>query len=225
MIVPAAAGERRAPDPAPRLCVLALLVLLAGAGVVVPAAAAELFRYRNSEGVLVLANTIPAEYAAQGYTVIDHRGRVLRVVPRQLSEEEIAAREEERAAEREAEAARRARRRQDEELLRLYSTPADVERALDRKLESIEGAIDTVEANIQRLRTQKRNLQARAADIERSGEPIPQRILSGIRSIDDQIAEKQREIESREAEVVATREDYAEDRERLRYLLGLTDDA
>lgn len=149
--------------------------------------AAELFRYRNSAGVVVLANTIPAEYAAQGYTVIDHRGRVIRVVPRQLSDEEIRARSEAEAAEREAQAARLARRRQDEELLRLYSTPDDVERALARKLASIEGAIDTVEANIQRLRTQKRNLQARAAEIERSGQPIPQQVISGIRSLDDQI--------------------------------------
>lgn len=186
--------------------------------------AAELFRYRNSEGVVVLANTIPAEYAAQGYTVIDHRGRVLRVVPRQLSDDEIVERDAELAAEREAEEARMAQRREDEELLRLYSTPEDVERALQRKLASIEGAIDTVEANIQRLRTQKRNLQGQAAEIERSGSPIPQRIISGLRSLDDQIAEKEREIEAREAEILATREDFDADRERLRYLLGITDD-
>jgi len=184
--------------------------------------AAELFRYRNNDGVVVLANTIPAEYAREGYTVIDHRGRVLRVVPRQLSEAELAAQAEAEAAERAAQAARLARRRQDEELLRLYSTPDDVDRAMERKLESIEGAIDTVNANIQRLRTQKRNLQAQAAEIERSGQAIPQNILSGIRSIDDQIAEKEREIEAREAEVLATQADFEKDRDRLRYLLGLS---
>lgn len=202
----------------------AVVCLLAAASAPFEAAAAELFRYRNGSGVVVLANTIPAEFASQGYTVIDHRGRVIRVVPRQLSDEEIEARSLAEAAEREAEAGRMARRRQDEELLRLYSTPDDVERALARKLESIEGAIDTVQANIQRLRTQKRNLQGRAAEIERSGQPIPQQIISGIRSLDVQIEEKQREITSREAEIVATREDYAEDRERLSYLLGLSDD-
>lgn len=201
------------------VCLLAALALPEGAH------AAELFRYRNGNGVVVLANTIPAEYASQGYTVIDHRGRVIRVVPRQLTDEEIQARSEAEAVEREAEAERLARRRQDEDLLRLYSTPDDVERALERKLASIEGAIDTVEANIQRLRTQKRNLQARAAEIERSGQPIPQQVISGIRSLDDQIAERQREIASREAEILATREDFAETRERLRYLLGLSDDA
>jgi chromosome segregation ATPase len=200
------------------LCVL-LLAFCA-----LPLSAAELFRYRNSEGVVVLANTIPAQYATQGYTVLDHRGRVLRVVPRQLSASEIVERDAELAAEREAEAERMAQRQEDEELLRLYSTPDDVERALQRQLESIEGAIDTVEANIQRLGTQKRNLQVQAAEIERSGKPIPLRIISGLRSLDDQIAEKQREIEAREAEILATRQDYAADRERLRVLLGLSDD-
>ena len=165
-------------------------------GLASTAAGAELFRYRNSDGVVVLANTIPAEYASNGYTVIDHRGRVLRVVPRQLSGAELAARAEAEASERAAQAERLERRRADEELLRLYSTPEDVDRAMERKLASIEGAIDTVKANIQRLRTQKRNLQAQAAEIERSGQSLPQNILSGIRSIDDQIAEKEREIES-----------------------------
>lgn len=201
----------------------AALVLLAVASL--PASAAELFRYRDANGVVVLANTIPAEYATQGYTVIDHRGRVLRVVPRQLSEAELAERAAELAAEQEREAARLARRQADEDLLRLYSTPEDVERAMARKLASIEGAIDTVRANIQRLRTQKRNLQGQAAEIERGGEPIPSNIINGIRNIDEQIAEREREIVARESEIVATRADFDKDRERLRYLLGLTDDA
>ncbi|MEE4301485.1 MAG: DUF4124 domain-containing protein [Pseudomonadales bacterium] len=198
--------------------------LLGLSGVSVDGLAAELFRYRNSAGVVVLANTIPAEYATQGYTVIDHRGRVIRVVPRQLSEEEIQARAEAEAAEREAEEARLARRRQDEELMRLYSTPEDVERAMARKVASIQGAIDTVNANIQRLLSQKRGLQTRAAEIERSGRPIPQTVIDGIRSVEEQISEKQREIAAREAEILATREDFAEDRERLRYLLGPSDE-
>ena len=198
----------------------AMILLFAGFAPAI--LAAELFRYRNSDGVVVLANTIPAEYARKGYTVIDHRGRVLRVVPRQLSAAELEARAEAEAAEQAAQAERLARRRADEELLRLYSTPEDVDRAMERKLASIEGAIDTVKANIQRLRTQKRNLQARAAEIERSGQGLPQNILSGIRSIDDQIAEKEREIEARQTEVLATRAEYEKDRDRLSYLLGLS---
>ena len=139
-----------------------------------------------------------------------------------MSGAELAARAEAEASERAAQAERLERRRADEELLRLYSTPEDVDRAMERKLASIEGAIDTVKANIQRLRTQKRNLQAQAAEIERSGQSLPQNILSGIRSIDDQIAEKEREIESRETEVLATRAGYETDRDRLRFQLGLS---
>ena len=71
-------------------------------GLASTAAGAELFRYRTSDGIVVLANTIPAEYASNGYTAIDHRGRVLRVVPRQLSGAELAARAEAEALERAA---------------------------------------------------------------------------------------------------------------------------
>ena len=215
-------GSSASGHPGLRRSVVESAIVLLLVGFAPAILAAELFRYRNSDGVIVLANTIPAEYARNGYTVIDHRGRVLRVVPRQLSGAELEARAEAEAAEQAAHAERLAQRRADEELLRLYSTPEDVDRAMERKLASIEGAIDTVKANIQRLRTQKRNLQAQAAEIERSGQGLSQNILSGIRSIQDQIAEKEREIEARQMEVLATRAEYEKDRDRLSYLLGLS---
>ncbi|HSG88382.1 MAG TPA: DUF4124 domain-containing protein [Pseudomonadales bacterium] len=194
-----------------------------GLGAALPAAAAELFRYKNEDGILVLSNTLPPKYATRGYTVIDHRGRVIRVVPRQLTESEQREHTARLEAERLATAAREERRRRDEELIRLYSTPEDIERALVRKLASIQGAIDTIDGSIQRLLGQKRNLEARAAELERAGSAIPESVVSNIESLESQIRERERDIATREQEQEETREEFARDRDRLRYLLGLSD--
>jgi flagellar export protein FliJ len=203
------------------VAILLALTLAVGAA---PAWSAQLYRYENDEGVIVLSSTLPPRFATRGYTVIDERGRVLRVVPRQLTAQEVEAREVQRRAEEAERQASLERRRQDEELMRLYSSPEDVERAMERQIDTIQGAIDTVRANIQRLRTQKRNLESRAAERERAGESIPGSLIDGIRELDGQIADRQREIANREAEIEAVREDYAEDRARVRYLLGLDEE-
>lgn len=213
------AEELRPRHRAARRVVAALVLLLAQG----PAGAAELFRYENEEGVVVLSSTLPPEVAARGYEVIDERGRVVRQVQRQLTPEEIRRREAEAAAAEAERLAAERRREKDRELLRLYGTPEDVTRALERRIASIEGAIRTVEGNIQRLRNQKRNLERRAADYERTGREIPEGLIDNIRVIDGQIDERQQEIEQRRAEIETTREEFARDRDRVRYLLGLSD--
>jgi len=205
---PAASGDRPHDDPraAP-----------------VPAAQ-ELYRYQNDEGVIVLSSTLPPRFATRGYTVIDTTGRVVRVVPRQLTPEEIAARDAQRKVEEAERLAALERRRKDEELLRLYSSPDDVERAMERQVATIQGSIDTMRANLARVRTQKRNLESQAADIERAGNPIPARIIDGLRDLEAQIAEREAEIAERQEDIEATRADFAADAQRVRYLLGLSDD-
>ena len=52
-------------------------------------AAAELYRYKNEDGITVLDSHVPARYVKNGYTILSLDGRVLEVVPRALTEEEI----------------------------------------------------------------------------------------------------------------------------------------
>ncbi|MEE4359885.1 MAG: DUF4124 domain-containing protein [Pseudomonadales bacterium] len=200
---------------------LPVLALLLGA----PATAAELFRYENEDGIVVLSSSLPPQFATRGYTVIDERGRVVREVKRQLTPEEIRQREAARAAEEAERIAAEAQRARDEELVRLYGSPDDVTRAMERRVASIEGAIRTVESNIQRLRNQKRNLERRAADYERSGREIPEALIDNIRVLDEQVAERQEEIAQREREIEAARDEFARDRDRVRYLLGFPEEA
>ena len=183
------------------LPVLALVLL----GCLPPVQAAQLFRYENDDGVVVLSSTLPPRYASRGYTILDHRGRVIREVPRQLTEAELQARREKEAAEEEARRAREERARRDRELVRLYSSPEDVTRAMDRRIESIEGAIATMRTGIHRQRERRDELQERAADLERAGRPIPEALVEELEAIEE------------------IRDSFARDRARLRFLLRLSD--
>ena len=58
----------------------------------------------------------------------------------------------------------RARASSDAQLLRLYSTPDDVERARQRKLAELDSLIGVARGNLQSVRTQQANLQSQAAD-------------------------------------------------------------
>ena len=54
---------------------------------------AELYKYTNEDGVTVLDSHVPARYVKNGYTILSLDGRVLEVVPRALTDNEIRERD------------------------------------------------------------------------------------------------------------------------------------
>ena len=161
---------------------------------------AELYRYKNEDGVTVLNSHVPARYVRNGYAILSNNGRVLEVVPRALTNEEIRQRDLRLAREEAAASKRREQEVVDQNLMRLYSTPGDVIRARDARLGSIDGMINAQQSNIQRLEIQKRDQESVLADIQRTGEVISderierlQQIGARIEQIEQEIADKQDE--------------------------------
>ncbi|KRW61267.1 DUF4124 domain-containing protein [Pseudomonas sp. TTU2014-080ASC] len=173
------------------------------------AAAVELYRYVDEKGVTVLSRQgVPPEVIGKGYDVLNEQGRVIRVVPPAPTAEEL-----------EKLKADKARARSDEQLLRLYSTPEDVERARERKFAEIDGLLSIARGNLQGSITQQGNLQAQAADHERSGREVPANLLQ---QIETQKLEQKRlniDIERYEAARQEAEKSFTADRERLGELL------
>lgn len=180
--------------------------------------AAELYRYKNEDGVTVLDSHVPARYVKNGYTILSLDGRVLEVVLRALSEEEIRERDRKLAEEERIAREKREREIADQNLLRLYSTPGDVIRARNAKLASIDGLINTQEGNVQRLESQKRQLESALADIERSGGTISKDRLARIRTIESRIAQIRSEIQKKQLEKDSLITSYASDLKRVKEL-------
>jgi len=153
--------------------------LLFGLLLPVVADAVELYRYIDDKGTTVLSRQgVPPEYIAKGYEVLNDQGRVIRVVAPAPTGEELQRLLEDKA-----------RAGSDAQLLRLYSTPEDVERARQHKLTELDGLIGVARGNLQSVRTQQANLQSQAADYERAGKTVPAHLLQ---QIDNQKAEQER---------------------------------
>jgi hypothetical protein len=196
------------------------LVLLLALFVIPMAASAELYRYLTEDGVTVLNNYVPPTAVQNGYTILDDKGRVLEVVPRALTPEEMRQQEGELAMSQSLAQAQLDRKDADEKLLRLYGTPEDVERARDTKLASIEGHIKTQTDLLRRLESQKRELEANLANIERAGGTINEDSLDGIRVIEEKMATSISEIKGKRSEMDVLRASYAADINRVRELLS-----
>jgi len=180
--------------------------------------AAELYRYKNEDGVTVLDSHVPARYVKNGYTILSLDGRVLEVVVRALSDKEIRDRDRRLAEEERITREKREREIADQNLMRLYATPGDVIRARDSKISSIDSLIETQEGTIQRLESQKRQQESALADIERAGGVIGKDRLARIRTLESRIAQVESEIMKKEEEKGALNIAYAEDLKRVKEL-------
>lgn len=169
------------------------------------ASAEELFyRYENAEGVTVIDDHVPPEFAYKGYAVLNRGGRVIEVVPRALSEAE--RRDPNGAAVRQRLAAedRERQKRFDQALLTRYSSVADIEDAKLRKVNDIRVRINLLKGTIAGQRKQLEAHQQEAAEHEREGQAVPVELPANIESLREEIAKAEAQIGRLEVERTAT---------------------
>ena len=184
---------------------LLLLGLLAST-----AAQAELYRYVDDKGVVGLdRHGVPPQFIGRGYEVLNDQGRVTQVVPPAPT-----------AQERKLLLEAKARAETDAQLLRLYASVADVERAKARRLSELDSIIGITRGNLQSLRTQQANLQSQAANHERAGRKVPEQLLVQIDNLAKEQASLRRDVERYKQTRKQAEVSYGLERERVAELLG-----
>ncbi len=172
------------------------------------------YRYVDSRGVTVLDRQgVPAEYSGKGYEVLNQRGRVIQVIPPAPTADQA----------REAQAAAQAAKVQadaDAQLLHLYSSLTDVDRARTRKLAELDALISVAQGNIQALANQHGALQGQAADQERAGRPVPQNLIDQMSDVRDQQQDLKVDILRYQTARQQADTEFAQDRARLQQLLS-----
>lgn len=142
--------------------------------------AANLYKYLDENGTVVLDRSIPPEYVHKGYTILDEQGNVLKVVPPALTEAELVKQKE---AERRA-AMQEAR---DKELLKLYRSADDVDRAMGTWMNRLDVEISLIKNRLAIKRSELADLQSQAADLERVGKEVDQPLLDSMAVVQDEI--------------------------------------
>lgn len=172
--------------------------------------AAELYRYVDDRGVIVLdRHGVPPQHIGRGYQVLNEQGRVIREVPPAPTAEEYEQMQ-----------ADKARAAADRRLLRLYASVEDVERAEARRLAELDSVIGLTQGNLHALRNQHENLQKQAADHERAGRAVPKNLLAQIANLEQEQASLLRDLKRYEAGRDEARTSFAADRQRISELLG-----
>jgi len=184
-----------------------------------PAAfAAKLYRFKV-DGQLIIKDHIPPEYAQMGYDILNDQGLVVKHIQPAPTAEELAAIAAKKAI-KEARLERiRIRREADQALLRVYSKPADVERARQRKVDNIDGYISLQQRRIVDLTEKLERAQGRAANQERSGMEIPVDMRLEIAQLQNQIRESHANIKVRKTEKIESTKVFADEYARMQVLL------
>jgi len=150
--------------------------------------AANLYRYIDESGTVVLDRTIPPELVSNGYVILNEQGTVLKIVSPALTEEEKAAAraEQQRVAIQEA---------RDKELLKLYRSPDDVDRAMLAWTSRLDVEISLKKNQMAIKRSELADIQSEAADLERVGKPVTPEILARIAVVQAEIETINSDIE------------------------------
>jgi hypothetical protein len=188
-----------------------------------PLPAQEMYRYRNAEGNVVVDYQVPVEYVGQGYEVLNDEGIVLRVVPRELTEEERQAADAQRELEEAARAEEQRLREWDESLMMRYSTVADIEAARERALSDLRIRVSILKGNRRSLKQKVENYQAQAADIERAGGEVDVARLAAIEDLQSEIGATDRAIADRQREIEEVAANYQADIDRFEQLLEVVE--
>jgi len=184
---------------------------------------AELYRYTNADGIVVIDHRIPPEYVSQGYEVLNDKGVVVQVVPRELTAEERANRNAAEKLAEEAAAEQKRLREWDESLLLRYSTIEDIEAARERELRDLRIRVSILKSNKRSLKQQVETYQAQAADQERMGRAVDASHLKAIEDLQGEMETTDRSIADREEEIAQVTDDFQKDIDRFEQLLEVVE--
>jgi hypothetical protein len=201
-----------------RLSIIRIVLTLVVASFVLSGQAAQLYRYKNNDGVVVIEDRIPPEYSGNGYDVISADGSLIQKVPRELSEEELVLRNTDEARLRLREEEAKLQQEWDESLMLRYSSVEDIQAAESRAMRDLSIRISILKSNLSSIKAQIEREQQKAADIERAGGTAPEHQIKNIGILRLEIEDTEQSIATRQEEINSVRQSFQRDIERFKTL-------
>jgi hypothetical protein len=152
------------------------------------------YRWHDAQGGLHYSDSIPPGAVYLGYEILNVNGMVVRHVEREKTPAERAAAEAEAAR---AAAAARAAEQQataDRQLLASYPSEAELREAHQAKLAQMQQSIETTRSNLHSQEQNLADLLAHAADLERSGKPVPADLRERLTAQRKTVADERDEV-------------------------------
>jgi hypothetical protein len=194
----------------PSVCILLATMLLA----IPNASTAEekkLYRWVDSEGNVEYSDKIPPEVSRKERAILNEKGMQVETLEAAKTAAQIAEEKRQTQIREEQRAIAEKQAAYDHRLLTTYDNVEGLARARDAKITFIENIIIASKSTLRLQETKLVTLRKNAADHERSGEEIPDKILKEIESVKKQIISTELYIADKRREQAAIRDAFEKD--------------
>lgn len=192
-----------------------LVALVLGLGLALPAAAR--ITCCEVDGKRTCGDPAPPQCVTRAKTVFS-KGGVAKEVEAPLTADQVAARDAEVARKKEEEKKAAEQTRKDRALLDSYTNEKEIDAARDR-------AIADIDKNAEQAKNRLETAQAKQKKLEQEKEfyqkrPMPAQLKRQIEDNEAEIVAQQKALTQKDADIAATRERYALDKQRYLQLSG-----
>jgi hypothetical protein len=160
-----------------------------------PAAIAKkMYRWVDEQGNTFISDQVPPDQVKHRRELLNPKGEVLDITEKAKTKEQLALEAQLDALKKAQEKIIAQQKAQDKVLLSTFRSLDDMERMLDGKMQSMDAQKNVTQSNLKSLHDQLAIQQRQAANHERNGEKIPQKLRDAIQSTEAQIQRTEVEI-------------------------------
>jgi len=169
----------------------------------------SLYRYKDNNGVTVLNNSIPAEYATKGYEVMDARtGKVIQKVEPVIVD---------------TSGTRVYQTPDDKILLSSYSSVEEIQEHLERKVAKLNAEVANIQTDKRVLGIELERRQKELQKLQEREREIPEELSNHIAELEGSLAGLDGALERREGDLVRTAQEYQAKADRFEVLKSADD--
>lgn len=180
--------------------------------------AKKMYRWVDEEGRVFFSDQVPPDQVQHKRETLNDKARVLDVVEKAKTPEELAQQKRLEVLRKEQEKVIAKQAADDKVLLATYRSIDDLVRAMENKFALMDGEKKMLEGNIDRYETQLSQQQLQAANHERNGQKVPEKLLAEIRSTREQIVLSSQEVTRYEIKRQEVEKNFRADIARFEFL-------
>jgi len=180
--------------------------------------AGKLFKWVDENGQTRYGDRIPPQYAKKSNETLNSQGVVVESKAAAKTREQLAAEQQLAKVKADQERKRQEQAHQDRILLDTFTNEDEMILTRDGKIEAIEAVIRVTKSRTEKIKQRLATQELRAANLERSGKAVPQKLQQDIGEAHRQIRYNSDYISNRRKVQQAIREKFELDINRFRKL-------
>lgn len=198
-----------------RTLILALALLFA---MDEAAFAKKMYRWVDENGNVYFSDQVPPDQVQHKRETLSEKARVLDVLEKAKTAEQIAQQKRLDALRKEQEKIIAKQNANDKVLLSTFRSVDDMNKALSNKMASFDAGRKVIEGNVERLEQQLQQQQQQAANLERGGSKIPPKLLADIATSKQQIDAGKQELARHQQDQQNSEKEFKADIARFQFL-------